>query len=164
VDRPATDVEELVSLRPVVADDREFLLELYASTRREELDVVAWGEGQREAFLRMQFQVQDAEYRRLSPHGSFDVVEVDGSPAGRLYVDRRPGEVRIIDIALVPELRGRGIGGALIAALQREAESAGSAVSLQVETHNRAARLYERLGFVPVADSGVHRHLEWRPS
>jgi ribosomal protein S18 acetylase RimI-like enzyme len=164
VDRPAAEVAELVSLRPAVDADREFLLELYGSTRREELDQVGWGDGQREAFLSMQFDVQDAEYRRLSPKGSFDVVEVGGRPVGRLYVDRGPGELRIIDISLLPELRGRGIGGALIAALQREAAAVGAVVSLHVELHNRAGRLYERLGFVPLAQPGVYRRLEWRSS
>jgi ribosomal protein S18 acetylase RimI-like enzyme len=164
VDRPGAEVAELVSLRPAVDADRDFLLELYGSTRQEELDHVAWGEGQREAFLRMQFDLQDAEYRRLSPHGSFDVVEVGGRPVGRLYVDRGPGELGIIDISLVPELRGRGVGGALVAALQREAAAVGAVVRLHVETHNRAARLYERLGFVPVAEPGVYRRMEWRSS
>ena len=92
------------------------------------------------------------------------MVEVGGRPVGRLYVDRAPGELRIIDISLVPELRGRGIGGALIAALQREAADVGAVVRLHVELHNRAARLYERLGFVPVGEPGVYRRMEWRPS
>lgn len=164
MDRPAAEVAELVSLRPATDVDRAFMLELYASTRREELDQLGWGDGQREAFLRMQFDLQDAEYRRLSPHGSFDVVEVGGRPVGRLYVDRGRGELRIIDIALLPELRGGGIGGALVAALQREAAALGAVVSLHVEMHNRAARLYERLGFVLVAQPGVYHRMEWRSS
>jgi ribosomal protein S18 acetylase RimI-like enzyme len=153
---------ELVSLRPTTESDRPFLRDLYGSTRREELAQVAWGEGQLDAFLRMQFDVQDAEYRRANPRGSFDLIEVEGRAAGRLYVDRSPGELRIIDIALLPELRGHGIGGGLIAGLQREAASAGATLSLHVEVHNRAARLYERLGFMTVGEDGVYRRMEWR--
>ena len=93
------------------------------------------------------------------------MVEVGGRPVGRLYVDRGPRRrLRIVDISLLPELRGRGIGGALIAALQREAAAVGAVVSLHVEMHNRAGRLYERLGFVPVAQPGVYRRMEWRSS
>jgi ribosomal protein S18 acetylase RimI-like enzyme len=155
------DVAERVSLRPATDEDRPFLLDLYGSTRADELDQVVWGEGQREAFLRMQFDLQDAEYRRVHPGGSFDVVEVEDRPAGRLYVGRLPGELRIIDISLLPEHRGRGLGGALITALQREASAAGATVSLHVALRNRAARLYERLGFVSMGEDGVYRLMQW---
>lgn len=150
-----------VSLRPVTGADGEFLLGLYASTRKEELDQVAWAPGQREEFLRMQFQAQDIDYRRSNPQGTFDVIEVSGRPAGRLYVDRRPGDIRIIDIALVPDFRGSGIGTRLITGLQQEAGASESKLSIHVEIHNPAERLYSRLGFVTVADRGFYRLMEW---
>ena len=157
-----TELADRIALRPVADADRPFLLALYASTRQDELDLVAWGEGQREAFVRMQFDLQDAEYRRLSPGGRFDVVEVAGQPVGRLYVDLLPGELRIVDISLLPAFRGQGIGRALLIALQCEAAASGSSVSLHVEMHNRAAGLYERLGFATTAEHGVHRLMQWR--
>lgn len=156
--RPVT-----VSLRPATAGDRPLLLAVYSSTRAEELDQLVWAPGQREAFLEMQFAAQDHEYRRVNPHGSFDVIEVDDAPAGRLYVDRRPGDLRIVDIALLPEFRGRGIAGELIAGLQREAAAEGRIVSIHVEVHNPARRLYERLGFRVAADVGLHLRMEWTP-
>jgi ribosomal protein S18 acetylase RimI-like enzyme len=152
-----------VVLRPATDADRELLLAVYASTRAEELDQVAWAPGQREWFLRMQFDAQDHEYRRHNPHGSFDVIEVDGQPAGRLYVDRRPGDLRIVDIALLPEFRGRHVGGGLVRDLQRQAAAEGRIVSIHVEAHNRAAGLYERLGFVVAEELGVYRRMEWTP-
>ena len=150
-----------VTLRPATAADRELLLAVYAATRREELDQVAWPAGAREAFLEMQFHAQDTDYRRNNPDGSFDVIEVEGRPAGRLYVDRRPGELRIVDIALLPEFRGRGIGAGLIGELQGEAAARGEVVTIHVEIHNRAAELYARLGFVVVAEQGLYRRMEW---
>lgn len=150
-------------LRPATDADREFLLGVYGSTRDEELSQVQWAPGQREAFLRMQFEAQDAEYRRLNPAGTFEVIEVDGRPAGRLYVDRRPGDIRIIDIALLPEFRGAGVGGRLLADLMDQAATAGCKLSIHVEIHNRAADLYRRLGFVVAGEHGVHRLMEWRP-
>jgi ribosomal protein S18 acetylase RimI-like enzyme len=112
----------------------------------------------------MQFDAQDREYRRHNPEGSFDVVEVDGRPAGRLYVDRRPGDIRIVDISLLPEFRGAGVGGWLIGRLMEEAAASRRKVSIHVEIHNRAARLYARLGFAVAADLGVYRRMEWSPS
>jgi ribosomal protein S18 acetylase RimI-like enzyme len=150
-----------VTLRPATGADRELLLAIYGATRAEELDQVEWAPGQREWFLHMQFDAQDREYRRANPDGRFDVIEVDGRPAGRLYVDRRRGDLRIVDIALLPEFRGGGVGAGLIAGLQREAAAEGRIVSIHVEAHNRAARLYERLGFVVAADLGVYRRMEW---
>lgn len=152
-----------VDLRPVTDADREFLLEVYGSTRAEELAQVEWAEGQRAAFVRMQFDAQDADYRRRNPTGTFDVVLVDGRPAGRLYVDRRAGEIRIIDIALLPEHRGAGVGARLLAQVMDEASSSNRKVSIHVEIHNRAAELYGRLGFRVVAERGVHRLMEWLP-
>jgi ribosomal protein S18 acetylase RimI-like enzyme len=153
----------LVSLRPATDADRAHLLAVYASTRVEELDQVAWPAGAREAFVDMQFSAQDHEYHRANPRGSFDVIEVAGAPAGRLYVDRRPGDLRIVDVALLPEFRGRGIGEGLVRDLQRAAAAEGRIVSIHVEFSNRAARLYERLGFVLAEDLGVYRRMEWTP-
>ena len=152
-----------VTLRPATNEDREHLLAVYGASRAEELDQVEWAPGQREWFLGMQFDAQDKEYRRANPEGSFDVIDVDGRPAGRLYVDRRPGDLRIVDIALLPAFRGRGIGAGLIAELQQAAAAEGRIVSIHVEVHNPAARLYERLGFVIADDLGVYRRMEWTP-
>jgi ribosomal protein S18 acetylase RimI-like enzyme len=150
-----------ITLRPATDDDRAFLVEVYNSTREEELSMVQWPEGQREAFVRMQFDAQDAEYHRRNPEGTFDVIEVDGRRAGRLYVDRRPGDVRIVDIALLPEFRGAGVGGRLIAALMDDAASAGCRLSAHVEVHNRAVGLYTRLGFAVAAEGQVYNRMEW---
>jgi ribosomal protein S18 acetylase RimI-like enzyme len=109
----------------------------------------------------MQFDAQDVQYRQHNPEGAFDVIEVDGRPAGRLYVDRRPTDIRIVDIALLPEFRGVGTGRLLIRRLQDEAAATGRTVSIHVEVHNRAAALYRRLGFVVAAELGVYRRMEW---
>jgi ribosomal protein S18 acetylase RimI-like enzyme len=148
------------TLRPATDDDRELLRDVYASTRDEELSQVAWADGQREAFVQMQFDLQDTQYRANNPHGSFDVIEVDGRPAGRLYVDRRPTDIRIVDIALLPQFRGAGIGTRLIAEVLAEARGSGRSASIHVEERNPAARLYRRLGFTTVAERGLYRLME----
>lgn len=150
-----------VVLRPVASTDRDFLLALYASTRADELDQVVWAPGQREAFIEMQFHAQDSSYRTHNPQGSFDVIEVAGRSAGRLYVDRRPDEIRIVDIALLPAYRGRGIGSTLLGLLQAEASASDRVLTIHVEIHNPAAALYERHGFVAVAEHGLYHRMEW---
>jgi ribosomal protein S18 acetylase RimI-like enzyme len=151
-----------VTLRAATAGDRAVLRDVYASTRAEELDQVAWAPGQREAFVQMQFDAQDTDYRRRNPAGTFDVIEVDGRPAGRLYVDRRPDDIRVVDIALLPGFRGAGLGRRLLEQLMQEAATSGRKLSMHVEIHNRAAELYSRLGFEVVAERGVYRLMEWR--
>ena len=149
-----------VELRPATAEDEAFLLAVYAGTRREELALTGWDAAATDAFLRMQSAAQDSHYRQHFPDAAFDVVMVDGVAAGRLYVDRRDTEIRIIDIALLPEHRGRGIGTALLTPILDEAETAGRTVVINVERENPARRLYERLGFVRVAEHGLHLLLE----
>jgi ribosomal protein S18 acetylase RimI-like enzyme len=151
----------LAGLRPATEADREFLLSVYASTREEELAQVQWAEGAREAFLEHQFSAQDRHYRANYPGATFDVIEVDGEPAGRLYVHRGPAEIRIMDIALAPAFRGRGIGTGLLRELMEEAAGSGRSLSIHVELNNPARRLYERLGFVPAGEHGVYVLMRW---
>lgn len=152
------------TLRPAAPADAPFLVALYGAGRAAELDQVAWPPGQREAFVAMQHDLRERQYRAACPDGEFSVVEVDGEPAGRLCVDRGPAEVRVVDIALLPAYQGRGIGAALLTGVLDDAAAAGLPVTLQVERGSRAEALYARLGFRVVAEDDVRRHLTWRPS
>lgn len=151
------------SLRPAEASDREFLFELYASTREAELAQVDWPAEIRLQFLRQQFEAQDAHYRTYFHDTSYDVVLVDAIPAGRLYVGRWRDEIRIVDIALLPAYCGRGVGTELISRLIAEADASGRKTSIHVERQNPALRLYERLGFRLAEDKGVYLFLERTP-
>jgi ribosomal protein S18 acetylase RimI-like enzyme len=144
------------ALRPVTPDDRGFLLRVYASTREDELSILGWSEEQKAAFVLQQFEAQDAYYREHYESAAFDVIEIDGEPAGRLYVARWDDEMRIVDIALLPEYRGHGIGTALLRDLLAAAAREGRRLSIHVEVNNPARRLYERLGFAQVEERGVY--------
>ena len=122
-----------------------------------------WSDAEKAAFIEMQFDAQDRWYRLQYPQATFDVVVVDGEPAGRLYVNRGEGEVRIVDIALLPEHRGGGVGTSLLRDLIGEADAAAKSVTIHVERLNPALRLYERLGFALAEDKGVYLFLE-RPA
>lgn len=152
-----------VVLRPVREDDLPFLAEVYAGTRREEVARLPWAVEEREAFLRQQFEAQHRHYQ--DHHGSADflVVERGGEPVGRLYLDWREDEVRIVDIALLPAARGRGLGGALLREVLERAAEEGRVARIHVERENPALRLYRRLGFRVIDDRGVYLFLEWPP-
>jgi ribosomal protein S18 acetylase RimI-like enzyme len=156
-------VAEQISFRPIRDDDRAFLLRLYASTREDELAIVDWSEEETERFLAFQFDAQHAYYQEQFPDARFDLVLVDGEPAGRLYVDRRADEIRLIDIALLPEFRRRGIGGTLMRQVLDESRAAGLPVQIHVEQNSPAMRLYDRLGFRRVEDQGVYYLMRWEP-
>jgi ribosomal protein S18 acetylase RimI-like enzyme len=151
------------ALRPATPDDRELLLAVYASTRAEELAVTGWPDEVKRGFLAQQFAAQDAHYRTHYAAASFEVILVDGEPAGRLYLDRRADEIRIVDIALLPAFRQAGTGTAILRSVEAEADAAGKRISIHVEHTNRARSLYARHGFEQVADQGVYLLLERQP-
>jgi GNAT superfamily N-acetyltransferase len=153
-----------VALRAATPEDEPFLHSVYASTRADELALVEWDDAQKTAFVEMQFTAQHRYYHDHYPDATFDVVLCDGEPAGRLYVARWPAEFRIIDIALLPVYRDRGIGAQLLEQIMAEAARTGKRVSIHVERFNPALRLYTRLGFQPSADHGVYLLMEWSAS
>lgn len=150
-----------IALRPVVPEDRPFLLRVYAGTRDVELEPVPWTGEQKAAFLAQQFAAQTADYERRHGDASFDVILVAGVPAGRLIVTRSETAMHVVDIALLPEHRGHGIGTRLLRELIAEAGS--RPLSIHVEIMNPARALYDRLGFVPVSEHGMHVLMERRP-
>ena len=136
---------------------------MYATTRADELALVPWTDDEKAAFVAMQFEAQDVSYRMTYPDGRFLVVLGDGVPIGRLYLGRLVDEIRIVDIALLPEHRGAGIGSRLIDDVLAEADAAGIFVRLHVEPWNPALRLYERRGFRVVEERGVYLFMERPP-
>jgi len=154
----------VVSLRAAEPADRALLREVYGSTRAEELEPVPWTDDQKREFLDRQFDAQDTEYHRRYPQARFDVILVDGEPAGRLYVDRRPDAVHILDIALLPAFRNRGVGTGLLEGLAGEAGAAGKRLTIYMEKFNPARALYTRLGFQELKDEGVYVFMAREPT
>ncbi|MEY2562616.1 MAG: hypothetical protein QOH88_809 [Verrucomicrobiota bacterium] len=150
-------------LRPITPEDEPFLLRLFASTRADELALTNWSEEQKVAFCRMQFTAQSAHYQKHYGDASFDIIERSGVAAGRLLVWRSGKEMLIVDIALLPEHRGAGLGTNLLRELQEEAKEAGKPLTIHVEKYNPALRLYERLGFQRIEEQPVYLLMEWRP-
>lgn len=156
-------VDSSVTLRPVTAGDDEFLLAVYMSTRAEELAQVDWQPGQKESFVRWQFDLQRKEYDARYPDARYDVILVDGQPAGRIWVGIDDTQIRLLDIGLLEEFQNRGVGTILLRQLIAEAREANKLLRHMVFVlNNNAHRFYERLGFVTIEDVGGYKHMEWK--
>jgi ribosomal protein S18 acetylase RimI-like enzyme len=150
-----------VRLRASEPADHPLLLRLFASTREVELAYFG-SDDERAAFVSMQFAAQDRAYRGFCADAEFSVVLVDDEPAGRVVLHREPGAMTLVDIALLPECRGKGVGTRLLTDMMDAADSAGVPLRLHVEGHSPARRLYERLGFEALEDDGRLLAMEYR--
>jgi ribosomal protein S18 acetylase RimI-like enzyme len=152
------------TLRLAADGDGEFQRRLFATTRQHEMNLLPWNEEQVTALLDMQHDAQNRSYRHQFPGARVDIVEVDGVPAGRLVRDTSPTDVHIIDIALLPQYRGSGLGRSLIEEIIEGCRATGRQLSIHVALGNPARRLYERLGFVAMDQHGLHTLMAWSPS
>lgn len=154
-----------VELRRVAPDDEEFLLDVYASTRADEMALVDWDDAMKRAFLRSQLTSQRADYESRFPAADYNIILIGGVRAGRLWVARTDEQIRLLDIALLPEFQNRGVGRLLIEQLIEESERARLPLRHTVFQFNTAGmRFYERLGFVPSGVMGAYIQMERAPS
>jgi ribosomal protein S18 acetylase RimI-like enzyme len=164
LERPLDESGE-VRLRPVEPEDGDFLLRVYASSRADEMALVPWDEEQKLAFLRSQFEAQFAQYNERFPDAEYDVILYRERPAGRLWIGRTPEQIRLLDIAILPEFQNQGIGATLLKSLLAESEQRGLPLRHMVFKLNAAAlRFYERFGFSQIEDVGAYIHMERRPA
>lgn len=152
-----------IGFREVGPGDEVFLRALYRSTREPELDLTGWAEAQKQAFADSQFALQDRHYREHYRGAAFLVIERAGEPIGRLYLYAGKREVRVMDVALVAAARNAGLGTAIMQAILDDAARDGAAVTLHVESFNRARSLYGRLGFRDEAVDGIHIRMRRDP-
>jgi RimJ/RimL family protein N-acetyltransferase len=156
----------LLRLRPEREDDLAFRFRLFCDSRAPEFAMLLQqvGAAAFDQLMRFQFQAQTASYHAQFPQARFDIVELAGEPVGRIVVHRPGTMIHIVDQAIVPRLRGRGIGTAMMRAIMTEADAAGLPVRLEVASANDPSlRLYQRLGFVPMETVPLYMRLEWRP-
>jgi ribosomal protein S18 acetylase RimI-like enzyme len=151
-----------ITLDPILASDEPFLYRTFASTRAEEMALTGWNAEQQEAFLRMQYDAQRRSYLMQLPEAKYWVIRYDGAAVGRLIVERTAEEIHVVDIALLPEFRKRGIGSTLMESIIKEASQAAKTVRLHVERFNPALRWYERLGFSVVNTEPIYLEMVWR--
>jgi ribosomal protein S18 acetylase RimI-like enzyme len=137
---------------------------LYGATREEELRQFPFDESQKQAFLDQQFGAQYQHYQLHYPTCERNIIEKDGQAIGRLWIDEWRDQIRLVDIALMPDFRGSGIGTKLVCEVLERGAKAGKAVTIHVESFNPALRLYERLGFQKVDTNGAYYLMRWTPT
>jgi ribosomal protein S18 acetylase RimI-like enzyme len=156
-----------VTLRPAVQADEPFLHALYRDRRMPELAPLPWGPDERQAFVDMQFRAQQSGYAARFPQADHWIVTVadhdGGEPTaiGRLLVDRRPDEHRIVDLVILTGWRCRGIGTALMRSAMADADADAVPVRLAAAAHDeRLVYWYMNLGFVAIGSAGVNVAME----
>lgn len=152
-----------LSLRPITDEDEEFLFQVYASMRLDELKDMGWSQQQLTEFINQQFQAQSNHYKTHFYDTEFSIILKDGVPIGRLYVDRRRDEIRIVEIALLTQYRGAGIGSYWLKLILQEAKDKGVVARIHVERYNPALVLYKRLGFEVIEEGDVYFLMECNP-
>lgn len=153
-----------VSLRPVTDADQEFLIGVYANSRAAELAQVDWDQSQKDAFIRWQFEMQKQDYDVRYPSARYEIILVDGVPAGRIWVGIDEKQIRLLDIALLTQFQKRGVGTQLLRQLMDEAARINKPLRHMVFVLNDNAHVfYERLGFKTFEDVGGYKHMEWLP-
>jgi ribosomal protein S18 acetylase RimI-like enzyme len=153
----------LIRLRPEHEADREFRYRLFCDSRQPEFALLLPPDVFRQVMAH-QFQAQTVSYETEFPQARFDIIELAGQPIGRIVVDRPGDRLHIIDQAIVPELRSRGIGTAIMRALMDEAAARHVPVTLHVASSNDPSmRLYLRLGFAPTETTALYIALAWTP-
>ncbi|HEX7813771.1 GNAT family N-acetyltransferase [Dyella sp.] len=160
---PPTWAARSLVLRHAIDEDMPFLRRLYGQTRAQELAAVPWPRDMLERFLDDQFALQHRHYVNQFGTAQFLIIEHQGRPIGRLYVEKLAAGYHIIDISIVDNQQGQGLGSALIKHLQVQAGGEGLGVSLHVNVYNpHARRLYERLGFRSIAEEGTYLAMRWQ--
>ena len=149
-----------VKLRPVTPEDEDFLYRVYAGSR-EDITQLGWDDEQKEKFLRLQFKAQHKQYKAQFCDADFQIILEDEKPVGRLYINQTEEEIRIVDIALLPKFRGKGMGSSLIKQVLAEGKQKRLPVRIHVQQFNPAFQLYEKLGFQTVDEDGVYFLMEW---
>jgi RimJ/RimL family protein N-acetyltransferase len=153
-----------VTLRPERADDEALLYRLFCSWALEDIARMPVDDATKEKLLRFQFAGQMATYRGRFPAASFDIIERDGEPIGRLIVD--PGHTKepacLVDFVLLPEQRNSRIGRTIISAVLAEQASLGRKVRVKILHHNEPSqRMCAALGFVEIGREPPFIQLEW---
>ncbi|WP_395700600.1 GNAT family N-acetyltransferase [Aquabacterium sp.] len=145
-----------VQARATETGDQGFLRELYASTRDDEMRATGWSPSRCRSFLDQQFDYQQRYYRAHHPGAMFLLLAEAGTPIGRLYWRCEDQHATLIDMSLVPSLRGQGLGSAILKLLTDGADHRGQCIDLHVEPDNRAQRLYRRFGFEVSGHDSLH--------
>ena len=150
-----------VTVRPATAADDVFLLQLFAGSRPE-LSLLNIDDRQKQDLIEMQFRAQRQQYLASYPQAEHSIILLAEEPVGRTLVERSSEANRLVDIAILAGYQNRGIGSFLLRGLIAEAAASHKPLELSVYKFNPAARLYQRLGFLPVGEEAGYIQMQLR--
>ncbi len=151
-------------MRPATPQDEAFLFLLVAGDRGVQLAPCGLPGPLLEQLVKMQYRGQQISYTARYPNaGNYILLTHEGAPAGRLLLDCQPDRWRIVDIAVLPAHRGKGLGTQAIAHCQSRCRNLQARLELQVNAANPARRLYERLGFRAMEETETSAEMLWLP-
>ena len=154
-------MSQILTLRPSRADDQEFLYRLFCSVHSEKLNLALLSVEERNRLIGLMYQGFAGHYSTIGPAADDRIVLLNNECIGRMILLQTREEIRLADLAILPQYRQRGIGTALIGQLQTESLMSNRPVRLHVARFDRASRLYQRLGFYKIDVEGPYLHLEW---
>jgi ribosomal protein S18 acetylase RimI-like enzyme len=154
-------MSQILTLRPVRADDHEFLSRLFYSVHSEKLNPTHLNAEEKHRLIGLMYQGFARHYSAIEPCADDRIVLVNNECIGRMILLQTREEIRLADLAILPQYRQRGIGSALIGQLQTESLISNRPLRLHVARFDRALRLYQRLGFYKIEVAEPYLHLEW---
>jgi hypothetical protein len=157
-------MSSILALVSVTESDVSFLTELYASTRAIEMAIVPWTDEQKREFLRIQFEAQDQHYRERYPNASFEIIKLNEQQVGRLYQAELADEIRIIDLAFLPQYFNEHIFILLLKEILQKGEQTGKPVRIFLESFDPTTQIFINLGFNKIDEHGIHFLWERKPT
>jgi len=153
----------MIQLRAAEEKDASFIEAVYRTTREAELNLTNWSEFQKSAFISMQSAAQLSDYKKKFPAARFQVIVYKKKDIGRFFTCETENEIRLLDITILPEYTGKGIGTNLLQRLIQRSNKVQRKISLHVIASNPAMKLYQRLGFVQIKKDGLYYYMERKP-
>jgi ribosomal protein S18 acetylase RimI-like enzyme len=154
---------EAITLRFATEADRFFLRQLFLVCRQGEF--ASLGEPIATQLTESQFEASSRDLADRFDRAGDHIIECEGQPVGRLWVHCQGEEWELVDQAVLPEFRCRGIAGVLLRDLKTQAEANNATIRLHVRANNAPAqRLYFRLGFSIEPSDGLDLRMALRPS
>lgn len=150
----------LLSLRPATSEDEGFLFRLFAETQ-DQLALIRSNAALWKALVDVQYRGRKMTYSEHYPDAEDAILCRGGEAVGRRLLHREPGCLRIVDIAVLTESRGQGIGSWALRECQKRAAENGMRVELSVNPMNPARLLYEHLGFHTTEEDAMHVAMAW---
>lgn len=148
-----------------VGKEEELMFRIFKETRAGFQCTDVLGEEGREQILRQQFAIEGKQYYKMYPHAVRSFIMINDIPVGQLLACEQENYLRIIDIGLLEEYRGAGIGSFLIEGLIKDMSLKGKGITLQVSWFNRRAyQFYIRCGFRVTKKLDVAYEMEYKPS